>query len=140
MSIRPLWSSLQPQQCGDYRRDILDSVMVVTRELRQQTVMLRIEPYATPRAADSRDVPQWYRALVGDEKIETRCGVINPENPLYAECFGQFIRALGKRYDGNPDQKASRSSGHRSSAHAGAKGMDQQLTRPTAVAALVGAL
>jgi len=29
--------------------------------------------------------------------------VVDPEDPLYAECFGTMIRELGKRYDGHPD-------------------------------------
>ena len=31
---------------------------------------------------------------------------VDPENPLYAEHFGNMIRALGQQYDGNQDIEA----------------------------------
>ncbi|NOR34316.1 MAG: DUF4832 domain-containing protein, partial [Bacteroidales bacterium] len=60
---------------------------------------------------DDKDVPHWYRALVGPEKEWNYSNpvnkwMVNPEDPSYAKYFGGFIRALGQRYDGHPDLEA----------------------------------
>jgi hypothetical protein len=63
--------------------------------------MLRIAPYGT---GEERDVPSWYRALVGAETdLPVKKWQTDPEDPRYLEHFGGMIRALGARYDGHPD-------------------------------------
>jgi Domain of unknown function (DUF4832) len=64
--------------------------------------MLRVAPYGTK---DDNDVPDWYRAMVGDEKNKLKIEKwrTDPEDPRYVRLFGGMIRALGARYDGNPD-------------------------------------
>jgi len=92
---------------GQYQWDMLDRALETARS-RGQTLLLRIAPYGT---GQERDVPQWYRALVGDEKEWAYSNPVNkwmvdPEDPRYAQYFGGFIRAMGSRYDGHPDLEA----------------------------------
>jgi hypothetical protein len=86
--------------------------------------MLRIAPYgSTP---DS-DVPEWYRRITHEVLVKalsdkdhaawqlTRLPnqpawdtldsewMVNPMHPAYAHFFGDMIRALATRYDGDPD-------------------------------------
>ena len=103
---RVYWKFMEPEQ-GGYRWDMLDRALETARA-RGQTLMLRIAPYGT---GEERDVPQWYRDLVGDEKEWAYNNPVNkwmvdPEDPSYALYFGGFIRALGERYDGHPDLEA----------------------------------
>ena len=64
-------------------------------------MLLRIAPYGT---GDERDVPDWYRKIVGDKKDwPEKKWQVDPEDPRYAQHFGGMIRDLGKRYDGHPD-------------------------------------
>ena len=84
--FRVYWKFLEPER-GAYRWDLLDQALHTARE-RRQTLMLRVAPYGTK---DDNDVPDWYRAMAGDE------------TPNYAKYFGGLIRAIGARYDGHPD-------------------------------------
>jgi len=103
---RVYWKFMEPEQ-GAYRWEMLDKALETARS-RKQTLLLRIAPYGT---GEERDVPHWYRALVGDEKEWAYSNPVNkwmvdPEDPRYARYFGGFIRALGQRYDGHPDLEA----------------------------------
>lgn len=103
---RIYWKFLEPVQ-GEYRWDLLDKALETARS-RGQSLILRIAPYGT---GSERDVPDWYRAMVGsnrDWKYNSSVNgwVVDAEDPRYAEHFGGFIRALGKRYDGHPDMEA----------------------------------
>ena len=98
--FRIYWKFIEPAD-GQYHWDLIDTALKTAND-RGQTLMLRIAPYGT--TADN-DVPDWYRAKVGDESrksliIKWRT---DPENPLYVQCFTRLVRELGKRYDGNPD-------------------------------------
>jgi hypothetical protein len=96
------WSVFEPAR-GQYRFDYIDSLLNLAHA-HGQTLMLRISPYKG-RPAD--DVPAWYRELAGPEREFAHVKwPVDPENPLYAECFGNMIRALGEKYDGNPDLEA----------------------------------
>ncbi len=104
--LRIYWKFMEPGQ-GQYRWDILDMALETARS-RGQTLLLRIAPYGT---GDERDVPDWYRKMVGLEREwkysnPVNKWVVNPEDPRYAEYFGGFIRAMGERYDGHPDLEA----------------------------------
>ena len=57
---RIYWKFLEPEM-GKYRWDMLDKALEVARS-RGQTLLLRIAPYGT---GDERDVPAWYRNMVG---------------------------------------------------------------------------
>lgn len=98
--FRVYWKFIEPEK-GRYRWDLLDTALK-TAHSRGQTLMLRIAPYGSE--AD-KDVPGWYRALVGDEtgKLRDAKWMTDPEDPRYALHFGAMIRAVGARYDGNPD-------------------------------------
>ena len=103
---RIYWKYLEPEM-GKYRWDMLDRALQVARS-RGQTLLLRIAPYGT---GDERDVPAWYRKIVGPNKTwkyssEVNGWMVDAEDPRYTEYFGGMIRALGERYDGHPDLEA----------------------------------
>lgn len=103
---RIYWKYMEPEE-GVYRWDMLDQALEMARS-RGQTLILRIAPHGT---GDDKDVPQWYRAMVGTENEwnynnPVNKWVVDPEDPRYALYFGGLIRALGQRYDGHPDLEA----------------------------------
>jgi hypothetical protein len=103
---RIYWKYLEPEM-GKYRWDMLDKALQVARS-REQTLLLRIAPYGT---GNERDVPDWYRQLVGPGKkwkysSDVNGWMVDALDPRYAEYFGGMIRALGERYDGHPDLEA----------------------------------
>lgn len=98
--FRVYWKFLEPER-GHYRWDLLDQAIHTAHD-RHQTLMLRVAPYGTQ---NDNDVPDWYRAMLGDEKPKKLLAKwrTDPEDPRYAKYFGEAIRALGARYDGHPD-------------------------------------
>ena len=103
---RIYWKYMEPEE-GAYRWDMLDRALEMARS-RGQTLILRIAPHGT---GDDKDVPQWYRTMVGTENEwnynnPVNKWVVDPEDPRYALYFGGLIRALGQRYDGHPDLEA----------------------------------
>lgn len=102
---RVYWRYLEPEK-GHYRWDLLDQALRTAHQ-RGQTIMLRLPPYGSGRGQKT-DVPDWYRKMVGDEndwehRRPRKKWRVNPENPLYVRYYGDFIRAVGARYDGHPD-------------------------------------
>jgi hypothetical protein len=96
--FRVYWKFLEPAK-GQYRWDLIDQALKTAGE-RRQTLLLRIAPYGT---GPERDVPAWYRAMLGPEpNLPRNKWQTNPEDPRYVEHFGGLVRALGKRYDGHP--------------------------------------
>jgi Domain of unknown function (DUF4832)/Beta-galactosidase len=120
--FRVYWRFIEPQE-GSYRWDLIDKALQTARA-RHQTLMLRIAPYgSTPES----DVPAWYRQITHEvlAPAPPRHGepawamqrpanepawepfdpqwMVNPMNPAYVHFFGEMIRALGDRYDGDPD-------------------------------------
>ncbi len=98
--FRIYWKFLEPEQ-GKYRWELIDTALQTAHD-RKQTLLLRIAPYGTDKETD---VPDWYRAALGDEtgKLPVAKWRTNPEDSRYAERFGGFIREAGRRYDGHPD-------------------------------------
>jgi len=97
--FRILWKVIEPEQ-GKYNWEYLDELLRLARG-HGQTLVLRIAPY---KRQPDWDVPAWYRDLVGkNREFQHVKWVVDPEDPLYAEYFGNMIRALGNRYDGHPD-------------------------------------
>jgi hypothetical protein len=107
---RVYWKFLEPEK-GKYRWDMIDSALQTARQ-RKQTLMLRVAPYGSLKAAgDVTDVPKWYREIVGNSidwkhNSPVNRWVVDANDPRYAEYFGGFIRELGKRYDGHPALEA----------------------------------
>ncbi|HAM08828.1 MAG: hypothetical protein A2X05_15260 [Bacteroidetes bacterium GWE2_41_25] len=103
---RIYWKFIEPEM-GKFRWDMLDKALAVARS-RGQSLLLRIAPYGT---GNEKDVPEWYRKIVGPEKnwkfnSPVNGWMVDPEDPRYAEFFGGMIKALGDRYDGHPDLEA----------------------------------
>jgi hypothetical protein len=98
--FRIYWKFVEPER-GRYNWNLLDTALR-TAQNRRQTLMLRIAPYGT---TPDNDVPDWYRAMVGEEKGKLPVGKwrTDPEDARYAKHFGAMIRAVGARYDGHPD-------------------------------------
>ncbi|BBE20231.1 hypothetical protein AQPE_4422 [Aquipluma nitroreducens] len=92
------WKYMEPEM-EKYNWPMIDKALRTAAE-RGQTLMLRIAPYE----AGEKDVPAWYRKLVGPEdKNQSAKWRIDPEDPRYIQYFGGLIQALGQRYDGHPD-------------------------------------
>jgi hypothetical protein len=99
--FRVNWRFVEPQP-GRYAWDMIDRALA-TAASRGQSLILRVSPYE----ADDLDVPDWYRALVGEERgLRHKKWRTDPEDPRYALQFGGLVRRLGARYDGHPDLEA----------------------------------
>jgi hypothetical protein len=97
------WKFIEPEK-NTYRWDLIDQALDSAKS-RGQKLLLRIAPYGT---GPEKDVPDWYREMVGPNTEFKYNNPINkwavdPEDPRYVEYFGGLIRELGKRYDGHPD-------------------------------------
>ena len=103
---RVYWKFMEPEKHA-YRWGLIDQALNTAMQ-RGQRLMLRIAPYGT---GTERDVPDWYRKIVGNEiKWGQRKPVdkwaVDPEDEEYAAYFGDLIRAMGDRYDGHPGLEA----------------------------------
>ena len=104
--FRIYWKYVEPEK-EVYNWEMIDKALEVAEE-RGQTLLLRIAPYGT---GPEKDVPDWYRKMVGSKTDWTYNNPVNkwavdPEDPRYVQYFGGFIMALGERYDGHPDLEA----------------------------------
>jgi hypothetical protein len=104
--FRVYWKFIEPEK-EKYNWEMIDKALA-TAVARGQTLMLRIAPYGT---GPERDVPDWYRQMVGDKKdwkynSPVNGWVVDPEDPRYVQYFGGLIASLGKRYDGHPSMNA----------------------------------
>ena len=96
--FRVNWRFVEPEP-GKYNWGMIDKALE-TASQRGQSLMLRISPY---EGDDTKDVPLWYREMVGDEKnLLSGKWRVDPEDPRYLQYFGGMIKALGDRYDGHP--------------------------------------
>ena len=99
--FRVNWKFVEPEQ-GKYNWEMIDKALKTANE-RNQTLMLRISPFED----GDKDVPYWYRKMVGPEKPEaTEKWRVDPEDARYLQYFGGMIKALGDRYDGHPGLEA----------------------------------
>lgn len=103
--FRVYWKFMEPEM-HQYNWAMIDKALQTAQE-RGQSLLLRIAPYGT---GAERDVPAWYRAMVGDNDEwlpEGKKGWrVDAEDPRYAQHFGGMISELGKRYDGHPGLEA----------------------------------
>lgn len=96
--FRVNWKFLEPEP-RQYNWAMIDKALRYAAE-RGQTLMFRVSPY---ELSPEKDVPDWYRKMVGEEKPAVKNWRTDPEDPRYLEYFGGFIKAFGQRYDGHPD-------------------------------------
>ena len=103
--FRVYWRYLEPEM-GKYNWAMIDRALKMAHD-RGQTLALRIAPYGSGKKSnDPTDVPEWYRAIIGDKNEWLPEGDgwrADAEDPRYAHYFGKAIAELGKRYDGHPD-------------------------------------
>jgi len=102
--FRFYWKDIEPE-AGKYNWPLIDTILKIAHE-RNQTLMLRIAPYGS---IPDRDVPAWYRSMVGKKNEwlpEGEGWRVDAEDPRYARYFGRMIEELGNRYDGHPDLEA----------------------------------
>lgn len=103
--FRIYWKFIEPEM-HQYNWEIIDKALQ-TAQNRGQSLLLRIAPYGNGK---EKDVPAWYRKMVGDKEEwlpEGKKGWrVDAEDPRYAQYFGGFISELGKRYDGHPGLEA----------------------------------
>jgi hypothetical protein len=95
--FRVNWRFVEPEK-GKYDWAMIDKALKTAAE-RGQTLMLRISCY---EGDDEKDVPAWYREMVGNGEQKIKKWRVDPEDPRYVQYFGGMIRALGDRYDGHP--------------------------------------
>ncbi len=97
--FRVNWRFVEPEM-GDFNWGMIDQALERAAQ-RGQTLMLRISPYEGDVA---KDVPSWYREIVGKEKnLKSAKWRVDPEDLRFLQYFGGMIKALGNRYDGHPD-------------------------------------
>lgn len=106
--FRVYWKYFEPKE-REYNWEMIDKALKTAHE-RGQKLMLRIAPYG-PGNEIGKDVPDWYREMVGDNRNWAHDNPVNAwqvdaNDPRYVEYFGGAIRALGERYDGHPDMEA----------------------------------
>ena len=104
--FRVYWKFMEPER-EKYNWELIDKALA-TAESRGQSLLLRIAPYGT---GPERDVPSWYRQMVGEKRdwkyqSEVNGWVVDPEDPRYVQYFGGLIANLAKRYDGHPSLNA----------------------------------
>ena len=99
--FRVYWKFMEPEM-HQYNWAMIEKALKTAHD-RGQTLIIRIAPYGTDK---ERDIPAWYRAMVGerDEWLPNGSGWrVDPEDPRYAQYFGKMISELGRRFDGHPD-------------------------------------
>ncbi len=96
--IRILWKDFEPQR-GQFNYALIADTLDRARAA-GQTVMFRLLPHST-RASD--DVPDWLKALTPcPERPDGKRVKDSPADPVYLRYFGEAIRALAARFDGDP--------------------------------------
>lgn len=96
--IRILWKDFEPRR-GEYDLDLIARILSEAKA-RDQSVMFRLMPHST---REKDDVPEWLKDLIpcperpAGERVKE-----SPSDPLWLKLFGEAIRAIGTRFDGDP--------------------------------------
>lgn len=96
--IRWKWADLEPRK-GEIRFDVVEAALAAAKA-RGQTLQLRFQPFT------GDDTPKWYwkTGAKVDEAYKKWRGISLPDHndPLYIKHWGEFIKEMGKRFDGRP--------------------------------------
>ena len=96
--VRILWKDFEPQR-KQYNFNLIADILKKAKEKRQ-TLMFRLMPHST-RASD--DVPEWLKALTPcPERPNGKRVKDSPSDPMWLRLFGEAIKAIAKRFDGDP--------------------------------------
>lgn len=98
---RWVWKTIEPEK-GKIRWGIIDRAFEEARG-HHQTLAIRLMPYD-----DKRPLPEWYiksGARRANKPADPDGSIWQPDfsDPLYYRYWGDFVRAFGGRYDGNPN-------------------------------------
>ena len=91
------WVTLEPSE-GEYRFDIVENILK-TADSRNQKVMLRIVAH-NRRPDPDLELPEWFRNKI-NYPVRELGDKSSPRHPLYYELYGNLIKELGKRFDGD---------------------------------------
>ncbi len=95
--IRILWKEFEPKQ-GVFNFSFIEDILHKA-DMYNQTVMFRLMTHST---RESDDVPDWVKLLIDcpkrpeGERVKT-----SPSSPAFLDLFGNAIRAIGERFDGD---------------------------------------
>jgi hypothetical protein len=94
---RWFWEALEPAK-GEVRWQILDRALEEAAR-HGQTLAIRLMPYD-----QKHPLPEWYRKSGAKRANKEGEPVWEPDfsDPLYLRHWGDFVRAAGRRYDGDP--------------------------------------
>jgi hypothetical protein len=96
--IRWVWKDLEPEK-GKIRFDVIENALKAAAD-RGQTLQVRFQPFS------GDDMPAWYWKTGArvDEKFKIWRGYSTPDHndPRYIQHWGEFIKAMGKHFDGHP--------------------------------------
>jgi hypothetical protein len=96
--IRWVWKDLEPEK-GKIRFDVIENALTAAAQ-RGQTLQVRFQPFS------EGDTPEWYWKTGAriDEPWKKWRGYAIPDHndPRYTKHWGEFIKALGKKFDGHP--------------------------------------
>jgi len=92
------WRLLEPEK-GRIRFDLIDRALD-TSAARGQTMQLRLQPFIGPQLYEC---PEWYWQTGArlDPAASRAYRTPDHNDPLYVRHWGDIIRALGERYDGD---------------------------------------
>ncbi len=89
------WSKLEPTK-GQYRFDVIHGALEAAAK-RGQTLQIRFEPYVHD------DIPDWYKKTGAGIIPTNSVPEIDSNDPLYLKHWSEFVKAIGKQFNGHPN-------------------------------------
>jgi len=89
------WRVLEPAK-GTYRMEIIAQALAAAAA-RRQSLQIRFQPYVYD------DIPKWYQALGGRVLPGGSVPEIDSNDPLYIRHWTDFVRAVGRTFNGHPN-------------------------------------